>query len=318
MIDFKAVLEIAKSSQFTPFLVGPVGSGKTTYIKTECIKAGLTMADVNLASIDAQDLCIKVSTKDGKINYGIPDFYDADVILFDEIDRVTDQQVKTSLIKLLWDRELNGHKIKGVILTAGNQEFDESNTEKVDRATALGSRLMRVEFNTTHKERVAHYERHFGNTRAVQYFEQNSSVFKEYDKRMETFFVQFAENPQVMTLGCLPKGLINSFKTWCSHMSYTLQDVMNNGGGFRKFDDEITNLKLVNDMVNHMTDNSANFPDWSGWSLFVNSLNAETIALYFDKLRKSIAVKPEVLKYLETYNTQGAFNGQAKYLKGLL
>jgi hypothetical protein len=318
MINFKAILKIANTSQFTPFLVGPVGSGKTTFVKTEALAAGLTFAAVDLASMDSQDLCIKVTTKDGKIEYGKPDFYDADVVLFDEIDRVTDSQMKTSLIKLLWDRELNGNKIKGVILTAGNQEFDESNTEKIDRATALGSRLKRVDFNTTHKERVAHYEKHYGNTRAVQYFEQNSSVFKEHDKRMETFFVQFAEDQEVMQLNCLPKGLVNSFKTWCSHMSYTLNDVMNNSGNFRKFDDEVTNLKLVNDMVNGMVDNTAHYSDWTGWSVFINSLNAETVALFFDKLRKAITVRPEVLKHLEAYNTQGAFAGQAKYLKGLL
>lgn len=317
MINFDAILKMARTSQFTPFLVGPVGSGKTTNIRENCSERNLSLAVVNLASRDAQDLCINVTTNDGKIHYGVPDFYNADVVLFDEIDRVTDQQVKTALIQLLWDRELNGHKIRGVILTAGNQEFDEANTEKIDRATALGSRLVRVEFNTTHKERVAHYERHFGNTRAVQYFEQNSSVFKEYDKRMETFFVQFAEDPQVMSLNCLPKGLVNSFKTWCSHMSYSLSDVMA-GGQFKEFKDEVTNLKLVNDMVNLMVDNSAQFSDWSGWSVFINSLNAETVALYFDKLRKAISVNEKVLKHLEVYNTQGAFNGQAKYLKGLL
>jgi hypothetical protein len=89
-----------------------------------------------------------------------------------------------------------------------------------------------------------------------------------------------------------------------------------NGG--REFKDEVTNIKLVNDMVNLMSEGAANFSDWSGWSAFVNGLNAETTALFFDKLRKGVAAKPELIKQLEVYNKQGAFAGQAKYLKGLL
>lgn len=315
-INFDAILEMAGSSQFTPFIVGPPGSGKTTRVREETAKRGKTFAAVDLSSMDAQGLCIAVSTEGGSISYNKPAWYDADVVLFDEIDRITDHEMRTSLIKLLWDKELNGNKMKGVIIAAGNQEFDEANTEKVDRATALGSRLMRVDFNTSHKERVAHYEKQFGNTRAVQFFEQNESTFKEYDKRMEAFAVQFLENKDVVQLNCMPRGLTNSFRVWASHMSYTLMDVFTGGG--REFKDEVTNLKLVNDMVNYMADGRDDFKNWNNWSLFINSLNAESIALYFDKLRKAVVKKPELLKNLEAYNAQGAFTGQAKYLKGLL
>lgn len=314
-MNFDALLEVARTSQFTPFVVGPVGSGKTTFIGNECKKRGLSLAVVNLASKDAQELVMEVSTKEGKISYNKPEFYDADVVLFDEIDRVTDSGMRTALIQLIWDRELNGNKLKGSLLTAGNQEFDKANTEIMERSTALGSRLVRFDYDTTHKERVAHYESKFGNTRPLQFFEQNPTTFREYDKRLEAYFVQFADNPKVMSLGGLPKGLVNSFKTWCSHMSYTMIDVMQGG---REFNDEVTNLKLVNDMVNYMSEGRQDFTDFTNWCKFVNSLNAETIALYFDKLRKAITKDASLLKKLEEYNKQGAFNGQAKYLQTLL
>ena len=88
---------IVSKSNLIPFLVGPHGSGKTSFIKEWAKSQGKTCITLNLSAVEAVELTGMPTTVEGRMTYARPFFYDYDVLFLDELNRVSDSSVKSAL-----------------------------------------------------------------------------------------------------------------------------------------------------------------------------------------------------------------------------
>jgi MoxR-like ATPase len=131
MLTKKTLLDLTTSG-LIPFLVGPRGEGKTSFIKELASELKRDLTILNLSAIESSDFCGLPYIDSGLIKYVKPSFLDSDILFLDEVDRVRDSSVKSSLLSLLVDRKINGHYLKDNCLifcsgngTSGNYETIE-------------------------------------------------------------------------------------------------------------------------------------------------------------------------------------------------
>ncbi len=138
-------------SKMIPFLVSKPGVGKTAWVYDYATSKNKSLVVLNSATIDELDLGGVPEKTDGKVKFLPPSWLEADILFFDEIDRVKNQAVYSALLSLFRDRKINGHEFKGKIICAGNQEFDDQ-CNLFDNKSAFYDRLVRIDFEYTPDE----------------------------------------------------------------------------------------------------------------------------------------------------------------------
>jgi hypothetical protein len=138
-------------TKMVPFLVSKPGVGKTAWVYSYAKEQNKSLVVLNSATIDELDLGGLPDKVGNKVKFLPPSWLDADIIFFDEIDRVKNQAVHSALLSLFRDRKINGHDFAGGIICAGNQEFDDQ-CNIFDRTSAFYDRLVRIDFDYTVEE----------------------------------------------------------------------------------------------------------------------------------------------------------------------
>lgn len=318
MLNFDDLLDMGRNTKFTPFLVSKPGIGKTMWIESECKKRNLKLFKLNSSTIEAPELSLQVLSKDGKVEYTPPAWHrDADVVLIDEVDRIIDKSVESGLLTAIWDRSLNGSNFKKnmVFIACGNQEHDEVNTRPISEG-AFADRFIRFNFEITHKEHVQYLEEKYGFSPMLSFYETKSSLFDGMSRRRCDLFVAMRNNETV--LRATNAKLFNAYKAFISEKLYTLDDVLKSGDAIVK-DDNSANLSVVNDYLCDLTQAERwNKKEISNWVSFIKKISAESKAAYFSKLRRLVNVDEKHLKIMYSLNDLDFFDGQKKFLEGLL
>lgn len=136
--------KITKESILVPYLMGPHGIGKSSFVRAWAAERGLSCFTLNLSACEATDLTGLPQVRDGRVIFTRPKFFDAEVLFLDEINRVVDPAVKAALLSLFVDRSINGHEFRGIIIAAGNVG---ENYEVSDLDPALEDRLIKIHFS---------------------------------------------------------------------------------------------------------------------------------------------------------------------------
>jgi Fe-S-cluster formation regulator IscX/YfhJ len=139
---------LVSETKMIPFLVSKPGVGKTAWVQQYANEHNKSLVILNAATIDELDLGGMPEKVGDVVKFLPPSWLKADIIFFDEIDRVRNQSVYSALLSLFRDRKINGHEFKGSIICAGNQEFDDQCTI-FDQKSAFFDRLVRVDFEYT-------------------------------------------------------------------------------------------------------------------------------------------------------------------------
>lgn len=139
---------INSETKMIPFLVSKPGVGKTAWVYNYAKEHNKSLVVLNSATIDELDLGGMPEKDGGVVKFLPPSWLSADIIFFDEIDRVKNQAVHSALLSLFRDRKINGHSFNGGIICAGNQEFDDQ-CNLFDKSSAFYDRLVRIDFEYT-------------------------------------------------------------------------------------------------------------------------------------------------------------------------
>lgn len=139
---------LTSDTKMVPFLVSKPGVGKTAWVYNYAKENNKELVVLNSATIDELDLGGMPEKENGVVKFLPPSWLSADILFFDEIDRVKNQSVHSALLSLFRDRKINGHNFTGGIICAGNQEFDDQ-CNIFDRSSAFYDRLVRIDFEYT-------------------------------------------------------------------------------------------------------------------------------------------------------------------------
>ena len=150
-------------SKMVPFLVSKPGVGKTAWVFNYAKENNKELVVLNSATIDELDLGGMPEKENGMVKFLPPSWLSADILFFDEIDRVKNISVHSALLSLFRDRKINGHEFTGKIICAGNQEFDEQCTI-FDKTSAFYDRLVRIDFEYTIEETKNYLRSNFPGT----------------------------------------------------------------------------------------------------------------------------------------------------------
>jgi hypothetical protein len=157
------------------FLEGRAGIGKTAVqaqIAKELskeYKEEVQLLTVNLSAKEAQDYQGLPYIEDGITKFAHPQDIPTEgkgILFFDEMNRVTDLEMKAVLLNLLNDREINGHKLgDGWLIVAAGNLFDSEEYDTIEFDTALKDRVNIFEFRPETQESINHlsnkYPDHF-------------------------------------------------------------------------------------------------------------------------------------------------------------
>lgn len=166
----KTMLEIVthvlnSNTKLIPFLVSPPGVGKTAFARELAEHYRTDVFVYNCASLDETDFGFPDKTPEGLV-FLPPAAFKAGIILFDEIDRVNNPSVTNTLLSAFRDRAVNGNKITGKIIAAGNQEHDQA-CNILDVKSAFADRLLRINFSYSPEQRRDYLRtKHPGNVMA--------------------------------------------------------------------------------------------------------------------------------------------------------
>ncbi|GIV51654.1 MAG: hypothetical protein KatS3mg038_2175 [Candidatus Kapaibacterium sp.] len=132
-----------------PFLVGDTGVGKTTLVKSVFPDAAVVL----LQQQPATEVAGIPRILDGgdTLQYKLPAWTDAPVILFDEVDKA--YEASATILTLITSRELRGKKVTSRIILAGQVNFDDPFWE-TETGRALNARSIFIDCTSVGVEYV--------------------------------------------------------------------------------------------------------------------------------------------------------------------
>ncbi len=147
----KDVIKAIMAAGEVPLLIGEAGIGKTTIIHDIANETGRRVIEIPLQVMDAEDFIGMVKqTPDGKFDFLLPNWFPTDpkekvIIFLDEINRST-RRVRGALLKIVLERQLNGHSLpKDTWLAAAmNPATDDYEVEETFDQAFL-SRFIRID-----------------------------------------------------------------------------------------------------------------------------------------------------------------------------
>jgi predicted AAA+ superfamily ATPase len=311
MINPKTILNLVKSG-LIPYLVGPRGEGKTSFIKDLASELGKNLTILNLSAIESSDFSGLPSIKDQKTLYAKPWFLDSEILFLDEIDRVRDNSVKSSLLSLLIDRKINGHELRPdcLIFTAGNGLGD--NYDTIDFDEALKDRLISIEFKYTLNDKINYLRQKYPKNNFVKFLEVKPEIFDQASgRRIESFLK--CENNELCHY-FLGHEIARIYNHFIESNLITLKDISNGQYDFSQLS-TISKTSLVIDLVNSFLSLDEDKQSAENLNEFINKLRPEEKANYFSRLKKLCLESPEKFKdKSKNLELLGFFSGQKEFL----
>jgi MoxR-like ATPase len=316
----KSILNIAKKTPKVPFLVGKAGEGKTQFIKDLCNELKLTLVILNASALEAADFTGLPYIKDGETYFSRPNFFSYDVIFLDELDRVTNSEVRQSLLSLFNDRKINGHDFKGLIFSAGNGKLDGYETIEFD--IAFKDRLAPVTFSHTVQEKIDYLKnKHGKDNTLLQFLEAKTEIFNQVTSRTLDHALCVSDDLLAVKI-LLGKELSKGYQTFINGGLVSLDQVASGQYDLDKLT-ALTRVTLVNELMNgfNALDEEYTDEELKNINEFLNELSAEEKALYFSKL-KEYRLKSDdfetVKDLFSSLNKRGFFKGQKAYFNELI
>lgn len=317
---YKAYLK--NSDQLTLFFQGEAGHGKTSLIKQYAKIKNMRLVIMNLTAIDASDLTGIPYNENGIQKWSKPEFLSTEntLIFFDEINRVTDHDVKSALLSLLVDKGINGHQLHptSMIVTAGNSNTDDYDVNEFDKA--LSSRLAAIPFSRSYTEFIKYLESKHERSNLLDFYKFHSDALKSFDFRRLEFTLNFIEND----------GMLEALNYYLSPSVYTLFSEYLNKNLF-KFPDllngEITDKKLDSSAekkllldVKDALKNDYKFTEEQAGHVnkFLNSVRAENKQLFFKDLQDLALNDKEFEKKKAVWKKLKLFTGLNDFLQSYL
>jgi hypothetical protein len=132
-----------------PTLVGGAGSGKSSRVIQLGKNQNKSVRIIILSQLLPEDIGgIPIVRENEKTQYTLPDWIDADIVFFDEIDKVLNQPHKLApILSILSERKLHGRELDSNIFIFGAQvsndiKFLEYLNESEETSEALSRRLL--------------------------------------------------------------------------------------------------------------------------------------------------------------------------------
>lgn len=271
--------EVVNKTILIPYLVGPHGIGKTSFIKDWVKERNRSLFILNLSAVEPADLTgIPVVTEE-KTVWSRPSFFDYDVLFLDEINRVIDPSVKAALLSLFVDRSINGHKYKGVIVAAGNSG-DDYEVSEFD--PAFKDRLIQIDFKPN---------LNFIKNKQFKTFIKSNDLLNRYSLRRLSEAEKFLDSPEVMKLILDPVTV----KTWESFIAVnkklSLTELVNIDLS------TIDKIAIIDAVIDHDGDFDEKLAE------FLADLSAEIWSLLMQKVVKSQneVFQQKLAKCLQSY-----------------
>ncbi len=311
--QFKKLLD--NSTLKKPFLVGKRGEGKTQFLKDYCATEMLNLCIINLSCIDAADFSGMPYIENGQTKYARPFFFDCDVLFFDEMDRVQDQQVKSTLLSFLIDGKINGHEFKGKVVGAGNGTKEGTN-ETSDFDDAMSDRLLFVPFKYTEAEKINYLEKKFGSDNTfMKYVKAKDSIFDDFSTRTIEYCMGFHDDIYILSLA-IGKSTATHYEQFVNNLVMTVTDIVN-GKDYSKLN-SMSKISLSHDIAANIYKflelGKKEIKHLNG---FINSLAAEEKSSYFLQLQGKASADPNFRDVAKKLNSMGFFDEQRDFLREL-
>jgi midasin (ATPase involved in ribosome maturation) len=322
------IMTVAKKTSLIPFLKGPHGIGKTSLVRELAQDLKKSLVVFNLSAVDASDLTGLPIVQGEKMTYARPQFLDADIIFFDELDRVSNRDVKSALNSLLLDRAINGHALRHdqIIIAAGN--YDSNNYETLDFDPSLFDRIVMLDFALTIDQRLEYFRDKLGQANCMtQFIAARPELFDHFSPRRLFQAASLFDSPEskhdLISLG-LVESVLNRetkrlFEVFLADGLVSLRDLLDG-----KIDSEkltsLSRLSAVNLITSNLSEliNSIKTDEAKNVAAFIIELSPEEKATYFSKI-KSLLLESKIEKDdLLKLNAIGFFQGQKTFLKELV
>ncbi len=280
------VQQLHRTKYVIPVLIGDKGGGKNTFVRDFAENSLKSLSVFNLSACDSTDLTGIPVIVDGKTVYARPYFYDSGVIFFDEIDRISDRNVRSALLTLITERELNGHKLDAdtVIIGAGNGNSDQYETVEFD--VALKDRISIIEFKYDTEEKLEYlatkYEKE--NSLFWKYINVDTKIFDGLSaRRVEAALMCYSDSFPDVLKHIIGDNFYALFKKFKAESLYTLKDILEGNWKKEKLT-ALTRRSLAMDMGLEFY----KLPKEAGQNLnkFLNDCSPEELAHFFKKIRK--------------------------------
>lgn len=314
------ILNIARKTVLIPFLEGKAGEGKTQFIKDLCKSEKLTLTILNASALEASDFSGLPYIENSVTLFARPSFFNNEVIFLDELDRVTNSEVRQSLLSLFVDKKINGHEFKGLIFAAGNGQAEGYDTIELDKA--FEDRLARYKFSHSVQEKLDYLKSvHSKDNTLLHFLEAKTEVFSQLSSRRIDQALKLWQDVAALDI-ILGKEISKGYQSFVNGGLVTLKQVASGQYDFDRVS-AISRIAIINDLMNEIENLNSSYTDEELKNIndFCNELSSEEKALYFSKL-KDLVLKSnnaaETKSILKTLNGRGLFKGQKIYFTELL
>lgn len=300
-----------KNTKLIPFLLSERGMGKTQFVADYCKTKNLECFTLNIASIEASDFCGLPYIENNITCYAMPIFFKLkNAILFlDELNRVTDIDVKSALNSLLLDRSINGHKLDDSVLIVGAGNPINEDYETTDFDISLSDRIVKIPFNYSFKD-FSKYLESSGDTPFLKFVQNSESIFENVSRRriFETNKMIVATKNDKYIMSFLGQNIFNLYNAFNSKRLFNLDNVLN--GDTTK--DVVGIQSVTNDVIKYLL-NDFDASTAKNINKFLTNIPAESKLLFFKNLKDSDISEKQVDDFLQS----GVFKNLGKYLKEL-
>lgn len=315
-MDYHKLLKDFKGNTILiPFLESVRGMGKTKTVKDYAKSENLPLTILNLAAIEAADFTGRPYIENGVTVYAKPEFLNMKkgVLFLDEINRVSDSDVKAALLSLIVDRQVNGHKLSDAvqIIGAGNPDSDEYDTYELD--AALQDRVVKIEFAYTLKEFFNYIK---DKTPFLDFLMDNQQVMTDLSRRrIEEGNKMYHVTQDAMYIELFfGQEIASLFNNYMSKRLFGLNDIL----AGKKSKDSVGIQTALNDLASFMlSGKQIEQSQAQNANAFLHGLSAENKLVFFGKLKDLNAEldAENMEKIVDNLKTSGIFKGLGKYFK---
>jgi len=296
----------------TPVLISERGVGKTQFIKDYCIENNLELFTLNLASIESSDFTGLPYIENNQTKYAAPIFFQMKkgILFLDEINRVSDNDVKSALHSLLLDRSINGHVLSNDVQIVGAGNPVNENYETFEFDSSLSDRLVMIDFNYSYKDFIKYLKSKIKTIPFINFLENNESVFESISRRRIFELSRMIEKTENDTYikTFLNDSIFNLYNAFNSKRLFNLENVLN--GDTTK--DVVGIQSVTQDLIKYML-NDFDKDKSENINKFLTNIPAESKLLFFQSLKESDITESQVNDFLDT----GVFKKLGKYIKEL-
>lgn len=177
--SFWALAQQERTDYLIPFLEGEAGISKTYTVKQMAKNLGTKLKLYNLSCVDATDITGMPYIENGISKYAKPAMLDMEegILFLDELNRITNEDVKTGLLSLFVDRSINGHVLnpRVLIVAAGNPPGGKYSVKAMDKA--FEDRIMKIPFTRSYDEFLEFMFSTHNSNELLKFYFAHPSVF---------------------------------------------------------------------------------------------------------------------------------------------